>query len=86
MLENLVRVGMPSFFPYKDIVGGGTGDLCSLQVIGGFLNGQHKFLPFVANGINWVATQGQDVISAPFSGCIMAAFTEGGVPLDMFLS
>ena len=44
----------------------------------GFLSGQHKFLPFVANGINWCPTQGQDVISAHFSGCIMAVYQDGG--------
>jgi hypothetical protein len=43
------------------------------------LNSQHKFLPFVANGINWTATQGQDVINAKFTGCIIAVYQDGGV-------
>lgn len=79
MLEDLVRVGTPSFFPYSPLIGGGGGGPCSQGVIHGFLKGQHKFLPFVANGINWVASQGQDVISANFTGCIMAAYNDGGV-------
>jgi hypothetical protein len=79
MLEKLVKVGTPSIFPYSGTIAGGTGGACSQGVIDGILNGQHKFLPFVANGINWVASQGQDVISAHFTGCIMAAYTEGGV-------
>jgi hypothetical protein len=78
MLENLVRVGIPSFFPYAPTVAGGPGGLCSLNVINGVANGPGKFLPFVANGINYVATQGQDVISAHFTGCIMASFDDGG--------
>ncbi len=68
MIEKLMKVGIPSFFPYSNTIAGGTGGFCSQGVINGILNGQHKFLPFVANGINSVATQGQDVISAHFSG------------------
>ncbi|HEX8794156.1 MAG TPA: hypothetical protein VF765_24605 [Polyangiaceae bacterium] len=79
MLEDLVRVGTPSFFPYVATISGGNGGPCSQGVIDGVVNNRHKFLPFVAGGINWVASQGQDVISAHFSGCIMAAYTEGGV-------
>lgn len=79
MLEKAVVVGAPSFFPYASTIGGGNGGLCSQGVISGFHNGKHTFLPFVAGGINCVATQGQDVISAHFSGCIMAAYQEGGV-------
>lgn len=79
MLENLVKIGAPSFFPYVPTIGGGGGAACSQGVINGVHNGAGKFLPFVANGINWVASQGQDVISAHFTGCIMAAYTENGV-------
>lgn len=79
MLENVARIGAPSFFPYVNAIAGGGGGPCSQGVINGFLKGQHKFLPFVANGINWVASQGQDVISAHFSGCIMASYRDNGV-------
>jgi hypothetical protein len=79
MLENLVRVGAPSIFPYVNMIGGGTGGLTNQRVMDGIINGAHKFLPFVANGINWCATQGQDVISAHFSGCLMASYTDNGV-------
>jgi hypothetical protein len=78
MLEDLIRVGAPSFLPDAKLIVGGTGGFCSQGVIDGFLKGQNKYLPFVANGINSVATQGQDVVSGPFSGCVMAAYTEGG--------
>ncbi len=77
MLEALVKVGAPSFFPYVSAIAGGNGGLCSLGAVS-VLNGQHKFLPYVANGINWVANNGQDVISANFSGCIMAAYSDHG--------
>lgn len=80
MLEALVKVGAPSFFPYVSTIGGGTGGLCPhSQGVVNVLNGQHKFLPYVANGINWVTMDGQDVISANFSGCIMAAYKENGI-------
>lgn len=78
MLETLVKVGAPSFFPYVNTIAGGNGGLCSQGVIS-VLNGRHKFLPYVANGINSVAMDGQDVISANFSGCIMAVYRDGGI-------
>jgi hypothetical protein len=37
-----------------------------------------KFLPFVANGTNYVESQGKDVISGKFTGCIMAAYVDKG--------
>ena len=39
-----------------------------------------KYLPFVMGEITSTFSQGQDVLSGPFSGCIMAAYTgkEGG--------
>lgn len=79
MLESLVRVGAPSFFPYSPTVAGGAGGLCSINVVNGVANGAGKFIPFVANAINYVATQGQDVISAHFTGCIMASFDDNGI-------
>ena len=41
---------------------------------------EHKglYLPFVPNGINYVDSQGLDVISFNFSGCIMAVYEFNG--------
>ncbi len=78
MLQNLIKIGAPSFFPIPKNEPGGAGVACSVGVQT-VLNGQHKFLPFVPNGINWTASGGEDVISGSFSGCIMAAYSENGV-------
>jgi hypothetical protein len=83
MLEHKARVGAPNFFqvPQLQNMPRGNGSLCSTGILQcqAFYQESYKFLPFVPNGINWVAAQGQDVISAPFSGCIMAAYEDGGV-------
>lgn len=36
------------------------------------------FLPYAGNGINYTEAQGKDVISCPFSGCIMATYKKNG--------
>lgn len=81
MLENLIKVGAPSFL--KKPTSGhyrGDGGFCSIDVSEKVYKGQHIYLPFVPNGINWVAMDGgHDVISAPFSGCIMATYMDKGV-------
>lgn len=81
MLENLIKVGAPSFLKkpasshYR-----GDGGFCTIDVDSKVHNGQHIYLPFVPNGINWVKMEGgHDVISAPFSGCIMATYMDKGV-------
>lgn len=79
MLETKVKVGVPSFFEYVPMQARGAGGLCSVGVVTSTVGGDHKFLPFVPNGINWCATQGQDVISAHFTGCLMAYFVDNGV-------
>jgi len=79
MLETTLHVGAPCWLPTDEAGGEGAGGLCSLGIKEGIHNGNHKYLPFAKNGINWVASQGQDVISYNFSGCIMAAFTYQGV-------
>ena len=79
MLENQIRAGAPSILPYANMIGGGNGGLTSQGLITRAINGSHTFLPFVANGINWCPTQGQDVVSAHFTGCIMAYFVDNGV-------
>lgn len=76
MLEDLLKVGSDaSWLPTAEGGKQGTGGECSLgamDVKGG------KYLPFVANGINYVESQGKDVISGKFTGCIMAAYNVKG--------
>ena len=81
MLEKALKVGgpAPDWLPNYEAKQKGVGKLCSHDVAHGIYNDEHKYLPFVPNGINSVATQGQDVISYNFTGCVMAAFKEGGV-------
>jgi hypothetical protein len=38
-----------------------------------------KWLPWADNGINYAESQGNDVLSGPFSGCYMVIYTYGGV-------
>jgi hypothetical protein len=79
MLETVLTAGTdPTWLPTAEAQTTGTGTLCSHDVQNGIYQGNHKYLPFAPNGINWVAQQGQDVISYPFSGCIMAVFEYGG--------
>ena len=40
---------------------------------------KYRFLPYVPNGINWCELDDQDVISYPFTGCIMAIYTDDRV-------
>lgn len=81
MIQNLIREGAPSPFPtIRDAGQRGNGGLCShgvrtVQSSGG----PYKFLPFAASGINWCDPQGMDVVSFPFTGCLMAVFTHNGV-------
>jgi hypothetical protein len=79
MLETTLQVGAPSWLPRDEAGQAGAGGLCSHGVQNGIYNGHHKYLPFVPNGINWVASAGEDVISFNFSGCTMAVYKDGGV-------
>ncbi len=36
------------------------------------------FLPWVEDAVNYVESQGRDVLSGPFTGCIMAAYMRNG--------
>ena len=74
MLENLTRPGSDaSWLPTAEGGAGGTGKVCSVGIKD--VNG-HKYLPFVANGINTVESVGKDVISYNFTGCIMASYVD----------
>ncbi len=79
MLETILKVGAPSPLPTAEAGQDGAGTLCSFGIQAGNLGGPYKYLPFAKGGINYVASQGQDVLSYNFTGCIMAVFTEGGV-------
>jgi hypothetical protein len=76
MLEQIAKPGMDaSWLPTAEGGQTGTGKECSLGVVdvkGG------KYLPFVANGINYAESSGKDVISFNFTGCIMATYVAKG--------
>lgn len=36
------------------------------------------FLPWVGDALNYVESQGKDVLSGPFTGCVMTAYTRNG--------
>lgn len=79
MLEKYLQKGMAAnWLPTKQLASGsGTGGEQSTQpeeVKGG----EGIYLPFVANGINYVESQGKDVISFNFTGCLMATYVKGG--------
>ncbi|SFU52630.1 hypothetical protein [Pseudoduganella namucuonensis] len=77
MLEKHIKVGAPSFLPYERFSGMGNGALVECEgTTKAFAFGSFKFLPFLPNAIHTVAAAGVDVISAPFSGCLMAAYTD----------
>jgi hypothetical protein len=76
MLEKKLQKGMTAnWLPTKEAGAQGTGKEMSVGAIeldGGI------YLPFAANGINYVESQGKDVISYNFTGCIMATYTTKG--------
>jgi len=78
MLEAKLGKGMAAnWLPTKEAGTAGTGKELS-QGSEEVLGGSGIYLPFAANGINYVESQGKDVISYNFTGCIMAAYTKGG--------
>jgi hypothetical protein len=80
MLENITRPGMDtSWLPVWEDGSPGTGKECSHGALDvNFKGTKGKYLPFVKNGINYVESNGMDVISFNFTGCIMAVYTKGG--------
>lgn len=78
MLEKHLQTGMAAnWLPTSEGGKGGTGKELSDGVIH-VRDNTALYLPFVANGINYVDSQGKDVISYNFTGCIMATYTVGG--------
>jgi len=72
MLETITKPGKDaSWLPTAEGGSAGNGKECSQGVKD--VKG-HKYLPFVANGVNYVESNGKDVISFNFTGCIMAAY------------
>ena len=78
MLEKSLAKGMSaSWLPRTEGGQGGTGKELSVGTKS-VKDDQGIYLPFVANGINYVESNGKDVISFNFTGCIMAVYTVGG--------
>jgi len=78
MLEQYTKQGMfASWLPTAEGGTAGTGTELSKGIVE--VKGDHKYLPFVPNGINFVATTGKDVISYNFTGCTMATYVHNGV-------
>lgn len=69
---------LPSVIPNHEGGKNGDGTLCQIGISQTLYLGA-KYVPFVPNGINWVAQGNSDVISSRFTGCIMAAFTHEGI-------
>jgi hypothetical protein len=76
MLERRLQKGMAAnWLPTAEAGVAGAGKEMStgcIDVEGGI------YLPFAANGINYTESQGKDVISYNFTGCIMATYTTRG--------
>ncbi|BBO71284.1 hypothetical protein DSCA_52140 [Desulfosarcina alkanivorans] len=78
MLEKKLQKGMTAnWLPTHEAGTQGTGKEMSRGSVE-LPGGAGIYLPFAANGINCVASQGKDVISYNFTGCIMAAYTQNG--------
>jgi hypothetical protein len=59
---------------------GGTGGECTKDVKEATIESTAFFLlPWVGNGINYTESTGRDVLSGPFTGCIMAVYMKSGV-------
>lgn len=76
MLEKYLQKGMAAnWLPTTQLSAAyGNGKELSIQTES-VKGGEGIYLPFVANGINYVESQGKDVISFNFTGCLMAAYT-----------
>ena len=58
---------------------GGSGVECSKGVAEKKIGSTPVLLlPWVGNGINYTESTGKDVLSGPFTGCIMAVYKRGG--------
>jgi len=93
MIEKCFTKGWTSSLPFlnKSATAGGGGEVNN-DIIGLTYTAVEKrifgsdrthtgdafFIPWASNGINYVQTMGRDVISGPFTGCIMASYDTGG--------
>lgn len=78
MLEKVLKVGDPWIAVLPGDVMGAGGE-CSLGVQTlTHLGREFVYLPFAQNGINYTPSQGRDVVSGKFSGCLMASYNVGG--------
>ncbi len=58
---------------------GGTGVECNKGVVEKTIGSTSVLLlPWVGNGINYTESTGKDVLSGPFTGCLMAVYKRGG--------
>ena len=78
MLETVLTVGSSAAWLPTAESKAGAGTLCQNDYKPGIYNKKGKYLPFAPNGINYVASAGEDVISGKFTGCIMAVFVHKG--------
>ena len=79
MIEITLQERTSCTFPRNEASAQGEGGLCSIDVETLSLGiHRYKYLPFAKNGINCVATEGLDVVSYNFTGCIMAVFDDQG--------
>ena len=69
-----------SSLPNIPAASGGTGGECQLGIQETKIDSSPVLLlPWVGNGINYTESTGRDVLSGPFTGCIMAIYKRGGV-------
>jgi hypothetical protein len=80
MLETVLKAGSSVGWLPRGEARPGNGGTCQNDIATLTQNGfKYKYLPFAPNGINCALSQGLDVISYNFSGCIMAVFKYMGV-------
>lgn len=78
MLERYLQKGMvANWLPTTQLSVGGTGGEVNIKTES-VKDGEGIYVPFIQNGINYTESQGKDVISFNFTGCLMAAYTKGG--------
>lgn len=81
MLELKLKAGMNAdTLPRYESGKTGSGTLCQYGIKPENRYFGAKYLPYATGGINWIQqSASDDIISFPFSGCIMAVFTLDGI-------